>query len=94
MQRPQRGNFTSINVSFGGVTLINTTGQDAYGYTLFQYLVTASGSSSTLSFDIRQTSLLLPGRCLSSGRDSGTGFARAVRQRAGLGSRFLRKFRS
>jgi hypothetical protein len=51
---PLKGSFTSILVTFGTSTLINTTNQPRFGYTFYDFLVTASGPSSMLGFDIRQ----------------------------------------
>jgi len=51
---PQKGSFTSILVTFGSATLINTNTQPEFGWTFYDYLVTASGPSSTLMFDIQQ----------------------------------------
>lgn len=45
---------TSIDVDFGGTTLISTTDQARFGWTQYSFLVTATGSSSDLTFDIRQ----------------------------------------
>src|SRR4051812_2820535 len=49
-----KGCFTSINVSFGGVTLISDSLQHPYGWTHYTFDVVASGSSSDLTFDIQQ----------------------------------------
>ncbi len=51
---PQKGSFTSINVTFGGTTLIATTDQAQYGWTQYSFLTTAAGPSSTLKFTIEQ----------------------------------------
>lgn len=51
---PVKGSFTSILVTFGSATLINTTDQPRFGFTFYDFLVTANGSSSVLQFDIQQ----------------------------------------
>ena len=47
------GSPTTIEVSFGGVTLISATNQGAFGYTFFDYLVDVNAPVSTLSFSIQ-----------------------------------------
>src|SRR5207302_349035 len=45
---------SSIEVSFGGITLISNTLEGPYGWRLEQFDVVANGTSSDLMFDIRQ----------------------------------------
>jgi hypothetical protein len=45
---------SSINVTFGGVTLINNTLEDVYDWRFDEFDVTATDSSSDLIFNIRQ----------------------------------------
>ena len=48
------GDHTSIEVTFGGVTLMAENDAVAYGYRFFDFVVTANGPVSALNFSVRQ----------------------------------------
>jgi flagellin len=91
---PQKGSFTSINVSFGGTTLIAATNQAQYGWTFEQFVVTATGSSSLLAFDIRQDPTYYYLDDVSVVQTPEPASIGLLFSGLGLGAGVLRKFRS